>query len=231
MPRSCAHCGEEFIGYKAHCPSCRLWARRHDGQLPALNRPCIICGAQITGRRDREVCSTTCRNRRLVRDPVLRAERQRRYRANRKARGLPANTWSPALRDAYHRRRAAKAGGELGLKVHYSEIAERDGWICQLCFVPVEPELAWPQPASGSIDHVVPLSIGGRHDPSNVQLAHLRCNTAKGATPPGGSDALLVSLRYIGVSEEALEGERLKAELQSPLGCRVGELLLENPKS
>lgn len=34
---------------------------------------------------------------------------------------------------------------------------------------------------SVSLDHVVPLSQGGAHDPANVQLAHLTCNVRKGA--------------------------------------------------
>lgn len=61
-----------------------------------------------------------------------------------------------------------------------SEIYERDGWICQLCNKSVNPELSFPNPACASLDHVVPLSRGGSHKTTNVQLAHLRCNTSRG---------------------------------------------------
>jgi len=40
--------------------------------------------------------------------------------------------------------------------------------------------LAWPDPGSKSIDHILPLSKGGSHSQENVQWAHLVCNTRKG---------------------------------------------------
>lgn len=61
-----------------------------------------------------------------------------------------------------------------------SEIYERDGWICQLCKKAVNPKLTFPNPACASLDHVIPLSRGGGHKTTNVQLAHLRCNTSRG---------------------------------------------------
>ncbi|WP_354596069.1 HNH endonuclease signature motif containing protein [Streptomyces sp. JL1001] len=30
-----------------------------------------------------------------------------------------------------------------------------------------------------SVDHVVPRALGGTHEPSNLQLAHLYCNQVK----------------------------------------------------
>ena len=56
---------------------------------------------------------------------------------------------------------------------------ERDGWVCQLCIEPVDPELRYPDHMSASLDHVIPLSRGGHHTWENVQLAHLICNTRK----------------------------------------------------
>lgn len=60
------------------------------------------------------------------------------------------------------------------------EVYERDGWICQLCKKVVNPQLSFPNPACASLDHVIPLSRGGGHKTTNVQLAHLRCNTSRG---------------------------------------------------
>jgi 5-methylcytosine-specific restriction endonuclease McrA len=34
------------------------------------------------------------------------------------------------------------------------------------------------------LDHIVPLSRGGTHEPSNVQLAHYGCNSKRGAKGP-----------------------------------------------
>jgi 5-methylcytosine-specific restriction endonuclease McrA len=36
-----------------------------------------------------------------------------------------------------------------------------------------------PDPMSPSLDHILPLSKGGTHEPRNVQLAHLGCNVRK----------------------------------------------------
>ncbi|MFD7109169.1 HNH endonuclease [Streptomyces microflavus] len=61
-----------------------------------------------------------------------------------------------------------------------SEVHTRDGWTCQLCRLPIDPDVAWPHPESPSVDHVIPLSRGGTHALSNVQSAHLGCNSSKG---------------------------------------------------
>lgn len=59
------------------------------------------------------------------------------------------------------------------------EIYMRDGWICQICKKRVNKKLKWPHPLSASIDHIIPFSKKGTHEPKNVQLAHLICNMKK----------------------------------------------------
>lgn len=59
------------------------------------------------------------------------------------------------------------------------EVYERDGWVCQLCRLPIDPGVAWPDPMSPSVDHRVPLAKGGEHSMANVQAAHLGCNSRK----------------------------------------------------
>lgn len=97
--------------------------------------------------------------------------------------------WSDRRRDNYHRRRALKKGATTGRPVVLAEIRERDGNRCHLCGDRVSAK-AWPHPLSASLDHVVPLTKGGAHDPDNVKLAHLACNTAKGNR--GGNEQLLL---------------------------------------
>lgn len=62
-----------------------------------------------------------------------------------------------------------------------SAVFERDGWICQLCGDPVDPELKFPARMSVSLDHIIPLARDGEHTYENAQTAHLACNQAKGA--------------------------------------------------
>lgn len=85
------------------------------------------------------------------------------------------------------RRRALKVGAECEY-VQPAEVYVRDGWICGLCYAPVDPLTTYPDPQSASLDHVVPLSKGGPHTYANTQLAHLSCNVAKGNRVPTMED-------------------------------------------
>jgi len=59
------------------------------------------------------------------------------------------------------------------------DVYERDGWVCQLCRLPIDPSIAWPDSMSPSVDHRVPLAKGGEHSMANAQAAHLGCNSRK----------------------------------------------------
>ncbi|WP_406325811.1 HNH endonuclease [Streptomyces sp. NBC_01617] len=59
------------------------------------------------------------------------------------------------------------------------QVYERDHWTCQLCREPVARDQVVPHPQAPTLDHIVPLARGGTHEPSNVQLAHYRCNSIK----------------------------------------------------
>ncbi|MGB3707611.1 HNH endonuclease [Gordonia sp. (in: high G+C Gram-positive bacteria)] len=78
------------------------------------------------------------------------------------------------------RRRAAQYGVKFE-PIDRVQVFQRDGWICSLCGDPVDPELAYPDPRSASIDHTIPISRGGDHVLANVTCSHLDCNIRKGA--------------------------------------------------
>lgn len=188
----------------------RQQRERRIEQRSAAGVSCETCGISLADRRAKRFCSTRCANiaRGFVRPEPLadrlcelpdcgdnyspRSTLQRccsndhvkaLYRVEHRDEIKAARTpWNDQRREQYHRRRALKKQASTGRPVLRYEIAERDGHICQLCDEPVEMGLAYPDPLSPSLDHVVPLSKGGAHDPDNVQLAHLRCNVAKGAT-------------------------------------------------
>jgi hypothetical protein len=65
------------------------------------------------------------------------------------------------------------------------EIARRDGWKCGICGRRVDKNLAYPDPKSASLDHIIPLAGGGSHTCANAQLAHLRCNVVKSDSAGG----------------------------------------------
>lgn len=59
----------------------------------------------------------------------------------------------------------------------------RTATICALCGEPIDTSLRFPHPRSLSVDHIVPVSLGGReYAHSNVRATHLECNRKRGNT-------------------------------------------------
>lgn len=63
--------------------------------------------------------------------------------------------------------------------VSYAALYTRDKGVCQICGLPVHPDKGIDSDWGGSIDHIIPLSLGGKHSMSNCQLAHRICNSIK----------------------------------------------------
>jgi 5-methylcytosine-specific restriction endonuclease McrA len=78
-----------------------------------------------------------------------------------------------------HIERAKYFGVPWETNIEPFEVFAAFKWICQICSVEVDPRLPRGK-YSASLDHIVPLSRGGGHLRSNVQLAHLVCNMRKG---------------------------------------------------
>ena len=61
-------------------------------------------------------------------------------------------------------------------------LAQRDGTNCALCGESIDMELRRNHEGGfmcASVDHIIPQSHGGTHDPGNLQLTHLMCNLLK----------------------------------------------------
>jgi hypothetical protein len=89
-----------------------------------------------------------------------------------------ANAWISHRDNKTHRDRARKANVPYVSVSRAAVIAKygRKCWICRR-LIQVKPEsLA----ESFSLDHVVPLSLGGWHNLTNVRPAHHRCNSLRG---------------------------------------------------
>ena len=106
-------------------------------------------------------------------------EMRSRQRAGRVAAGLSANAWDDARKAADARRRAARSGADVE-RFANAEIYERDNWACGICEQAVDRSLAYPDPMSVSLDHIIPLSLGGSHTRDNVRCSHLTCNVRRG---------------------------------------------------
>ncbi|MBR8638598.1 HNH endonuclease [Streptomyces tuirus] len=79
-----------------------------------------------------------------------------------------------------NQRRRARLIDAFVAPVDRDEIWVRDDGTCKICDKQIDRSLKWPHPQSVTIDHVIPLALGGTHEPDNVQLAHAVCNSRKG---------------------------------------------------
>ena len=103
----------------------------------------------------------------LERDPQaseIEGEMEKRLAAKRAA-------TQRAYQDA---REALKRGASGAEPVVRSEIIRRDDSTCYLCGKHCKP-------GDIHLDHVIPLSKGGRHHPGNIRVACAYCNLSKGA--------------------------------------------------
>lgn len=81
-----------------------------------------------------------------------------------------------ASRRNNYRNEYGALGGDF---IEYKIVFERDSGICGICSEVVDATLSRRSRLGGTIDHIMPLSRGGRHTYQNVQLAHKGCNSAK----------------------------------------------------
>ena len=157
--RLCARCGVNIDHRDVrsrHCsPLCRN--RDYEGAVIGTIRDCRACGVQFAPTKGTHIyCSRTCCNRADI----------ARNRAD------------------YNRRNAVRRALERGARVEgesftREEIFDRDGWICQLCFAPIDWTLSGRTPRSPALDHIIPLARGGVHSRDNVWASHFGCNAAK----------------------------------------------------
>lgn len=172
-PRTCAWCGQEYVPKQlkagaAYCSrSCKTDAR-NARQQQAINdakpaRTCPTCGAALTPRHrvDAVFCSEVCSSKA---HNVTRKIRRRIGESGPRPRKVPL--------------------------VSLAAIAKRDKYRCGICGGKVSMKRRHPDPLAASLDHIVPLSVGGTNDLTNLQLSHFRCNWSK--RDRGGGQLLLL---------------------------------------
>lgn len=168
QPRSCEGCGYSFTPHDHRhrvgrfCSRLCITASKGKTAFPNSSRiywpRCYECGGVFgpySERKSNWLCDT-CR-------PVARAR---------------------AAKDINRRKNSKRRRVALGERYSFRQIAERDGWRCHLCGKRVPDRPHKGRPLDGEIDHLVPVSAGGIDDPSNVALAHRRCNMSRGARGP-----------------------------------------------
>jgi hypothetical protein len=256
MPRtrndSCSSCGKPVYRGPTSLPEiiCRECRRKHP-QSKYLPRPCDQCGvifqpkSKAKGRPPQRFCSLNC---------AAQSNQRKRWGSNtkyrRNGRRLTAaeseHVRMKSLNWARKRRRRLNAAPWDG--VLDSAILERDRWMCraETCLYPsrrISKTRKYPDPRSPSIDHILPLSLGGDDTQYNKRASHFGCNMARGNTPdeqmplPFGADMDSTNRFYVRTSRSYRDcqicGQRVPrtqpCKLHKPLiWCRYCKQVIPN---
>ena len=159
----------------------------------------VVCAQCLTGfessRSDARFCSQRClsawgRSHEKGKCSIAECDRpirakgmcSKHYKATMRADGRLKNPpWDDKAKARWRARKERMRGDSDAETFSFHEVFDRDGWVCGICSGPVDPDLKWPDPLSVSLDHIVPVSRGGKHRRDNAQCSHLRCNVSKGA--------------------------------------------------
>lgn len=136
---------------------------------------CIWCESAPVVNRHPEFCSAACRHAHgtgIARftncdrcgDEIDLLGRSRTGRRKR----IDTSICDPCRRARYTRH-----------KTSVSVLAKLWGTKCNICDGEIDLNLKFPDEFCASVDHEIPYSRGGSHDPENLRLAHLWCNKVK----------------------------------------------------
>jgi hypothetical protein len=182
---------------KVRKPRAEFLAAADDTEDPEVSRFCETCRTTLQTclmcRIDKPVCEFNhqsnrrglCKASRRNPDALMAALGQ----VERS--GLPADARdrvSQALRIAHardpdegskraKRRRAERLRAAPRDRIDRELIFERDEWICGICGERVAP-------GDATLEHVVPVALGGAHTAANLRLAHAICNSRRQAHTP-----------------------------------------------
>jgi len=135
------------------CSGCR-----RETQLEAswtnAGKPCVVCSRPLT-RYQRKTCSDDCEKDRVRSCPKLRANR----------------------RKVHQRRRARKHAAFVENVDVMLHLQWQDG-KCYHCNHLIRIDKAVPHPKSLTLDHLVPLALGGEHSYANTVASCFKCNCA-----------------------------------------------------
>ncbi len=113
---------------------------------------CKVCGQWFYGKSKRScVCSDECQ------------------------RKIDNHRWS--LKKETRRR---KAQTEETKTITLQKLYERDSGICWICGKPCDINVHYNSNNYPSVDHLIPISKGGKDEWSNIRLAHRGCNSRRG---------------------------------------------------
>lgn len=183
---NCAWCGKpipnsrrsDAVTCSIECNLARCKDRTKEERRKGRQTACVECGEKISEHEDIRTlyCSDKCRKAKKFRyDSEWRRRNPDKMYTYHKS-------WSirnPDVVSAHRHKRRALMANAFVEEVIDSEVFEEWEWLCGICGGFIDEELKWPHPGSATIDHILPISKGGKHEFNNVCPAHYGCNSRK----------------------------------------------------
>jgi hypothetical protein len=153
------------------------------GQHSMITKECRACGDSFECRsdNDRYICSDDCRATwTRLKGPAPSFSMYRRHKG----------IWEPITFEHLYPKHNFSSGKVRRMrikitsvgKVNLLAVLDRDGWVCQMCGKDTPESLRGStHPLAPEVDHIVPISRGGRHVYENLQCACRKCNGSKGS--------------------------------------------------
>lgn len=82
----------------------------------------------------------------------------------------------------HNRRQSSKRRSYKSEPYNFTEILQKYDSTCILCKSKIDITIAWPDPRSLTVEHIIPLALGGTDTADNVAPAHFHCNIANSAS-------------------------------------------------
>lgn len=161
---------------RMRCAGCQEWMHKSSTSAPEGTARCKTCRGSAS-KHGTPGCYRLCR---CDVCRAARSEYNRAYAARVRAeKGANPNTLS--------RRKFREENGfwpqqsvtiSAGVR---REVYERDGWVCQICNVPILRDYEPNSRLAPSLDHIVPQSsqVVPDHSAANLRMVHMVCNTIR----------------------------------------------------
>lgn len=191
--KACVACSDTFFPTRSHqdrCVPCRTAlskerhaargrarSARHREERLTLAQTCEHCHKEFHATRQLRYCTRAeCRR---ERNTIRMRQYFEEYEERTGSKYVIKRDPEARQRNSAERR-ARQRGARVGEPFTRQYVGERDSWQCALCGEPIDPTLKWPDPMSQSLEHIVPLALGGEHVKENCTIAHLSCNSRGG---------------------------------------------------
>lgn len=184
----CKGCGAEFRKYEQQSRSIRTYCSSGCFEAALAKRRAVTQQTEEAAKRKRSEARTARLNEAAKRQMSRRSRKCQvcgcEFQMNRIHPMVCSDwCWRESKRIAKRNIKRTRRARKLGLlKERYQDrdIFVRDRWRCWICKKVVDRTAKAPDPASPSVDHVIPLSKGGVDAPWNVHCACFSCNRSKG---------------------------------------------------